>query len=200
MNEYDNGPTQQLYASRVVYLSGDVTTDLAAYVVGRLVALDSIDPDAEIRLYISSFGGSVYAGLAIYDAMQMIDAPVTTLCIGPAFSMAALLAAAGVRGRRFATPNARIMLHQASAGLAGSASDIRVAAENILKNERLLNELLARHTSRPVEAIAEVVQRDLWLTPQEAIAFGVLDAVVPVSRRKEAVEGSQVHRRRTGTG
>lgn len=160
------------------------TTD---YVVSRLLVLESLDPESEIRLYLSSYGGSVYAGLAIYDAMQMVSAPISTFCIGPAFSMAAWLLAAGEPGRRFATPNSRIMIHQTSAGFLGTSADIKVAAENIIKSERLMNELLAKHTRRPVAEIAAAVERDMWMTPEQALRFGMIDGIAPVAARKRAV-------------
>lgn len=168
---------QHLVENRVIHLSGDITTGLADFAVSWLLALDSLDPRAEIKIYISSFGGSVYAGLAIYDAMQMVQAPLSTICIGPAFSMAAWLLAAGDRGRRYATPHSRIMLHQASTGLCGTTTDIKVAAQNILHTEKVLNDILARHTKRTPEEVAQAIQRDLWLDPEEAVTFGIIDAV-----------------------
>jgi ATP-dependent Clp protease protease subunit len=174
----------QLYENRIVYLSGDITTATARWVVSHLLVLDAIDHAAEIKLYISSYGGSVYAGLAIYDVMQLIEAPVATFAIGPAFSMAAWLLAAGEPGRRVAMPTARIMLHQGSSGIHGKTDDIRVAAENIVRNERQLDAILARHTGRRPEEISAAMRRDLWLTPEEAQAFGVVDAVVAPRREK----------------
>lgn len=183
---YDKSVTEHLYENRIIYLSGDITTQTADYVVSRLLVLDTLDPESEIRLYLSSYGGSVYAGLAIYDAMQLVSAPISTFCIGPAFSMAAWLLAAGEPGRRFATPNSRIMIHQTSAGFLGTSADIKVAAENVIKSERLMNELLARHTKRGLAEIESAVQRDLWMTPQEAMRFGMIDAIAPVATRKSA--------------
>jgi ATP-dependent Clp protease protease subunit len=185
-NEYDRTPLEHLYANRIVYLSGDITTLGADHVVTRLLVLDSLDHEAEIKLYISSFGGSVYAGLAIYDAMQMIEAPVSTLCIGPAFSMAAWLLAAGESGRRYATPNSRIMIHQGTAGIVGTTSDIRIAAENVLKNEELMVRLLSRHTKRSAEELRRAIERDQWMTPEEARDFGIIDAIATISDRKLA--------------
>ena len=183
-NDYETGVGQRLFENRIVYLSGDVTTALADFVVSRILTLDSIDHHAEIKLYISSFGGGVYPGLAIYDAIQMVEAPVATFCIGPAFSMAAWLLAAGEPGRRFATPNSRIMLHQTSGGMMGTSSDVRVAAENMLKNERLMTEMLAHHCKRSVEEVARAIERDLWMTPDEAKAFGVIDTIAEFCPRK----------------
>ncbi len=176
-HDYEKSVLEHLYQNRIIYLSGDITTGTADYVVSRLLVLDSLDPTAEIKLYISSFGGSVYAGLAIYDAMQLIRAPVATFCIGPAFSMAAWLLAAGSPGRRSATPNSRVMLHQASAGFLGTSADIKVAAENIIKTEELTVRILADHTGRPPGDIAALIQRDLWLTATEAVELGLIDTV-----------------------
>ena len=179
-------PGQLLGQSRIVYLSGEITTATAELVVGQLLALDGLDHDAEIKLVLSSYGGSVYAGLGIYDAMQLVEAPVSTLCIGPAFSMAAWLLAAGEPGLRRATTHARIMVHQASSGLQGTTSDIRVAAENMLANERMMCELLARHTGKTLEEIERAIQRDLWMSAEEARAFGLIDTIVPPAARKAA--------------
>jgi ATP-dependent Clp protease protease subunit len=173
-----------LYENRILYLSGDIATTTADGIVAGVIALDAIDPHSEIKLYISSFGGSVYAGLAIYDAMMLVRAPISTLCIGPAFSMAAWLLAAGDKGRRFATTNARIMLHQASAGFAGTAGDIKVAAENMLQNQNLMTDILAQHTGRDREKVAHAIERDLWMTPEQALEFGIIDAILPPCGRK----------------
>ena len=176
--------TEHLHENRIVYLSGEITTAVADWVISRLLVLDSLDRDAEIRMYITSPGGSVYAGLAIYDAMQMIEAPVSTFCIGPAFSMACWLLAAGEPGRRFATPHARVMLHQASVGLGGSTTDIRIAADNMLATETMMNRILARHTGRSTEEIERAIERDLWMGPDEARRFGLVDGVAPPPERK----------------
>lgn len=185
--EYARPVSEHLMHSRIVYLSGDITTASADYVVSRLLVLDSIDSTEEIKLYISSFGGSVYAGLAIYDAMQLVDAPVSTLCIGPAFSMAAWLLAAGEPGRRFATPSSRIMIHAPSAGLVGTTSDLRIAAQNLLENERTMIDILARHTGRDAESIARSIERDVWMSPERAVELGILDGVTAPARRKQGL-------------
>jgi ATP-dependent Clp protease protease subunit len=184
MDPYEKSAGEILHESRVVYVSGDIATPTAESVVQRILALDAIDRRAEIKLYITSFGGSVHAGLAIYDAMQLVEAPVSTFCLGAAFSMAAWLLAAGEPGRRFAAPNARIMLHQASGGLMGTTADIQVAAENMLQTERTMNEILARHTGRTPDAIRLAIQRDLWLTPAQAKEFGLIDGVTRPAERK----------------
>ena len=183
-NDYETTVGQRLFENRIIYLSGDVTTVSADYVISRLLTLDSIDHHAEIKLYVSSYGGGVYPGLAIYDAMQMVEAPVATFCIGPAFSMAAWLLAAGEPGRRFATPNSRIMLHQTSGSMGGTSTDVRVAAQNMLQNEGLMNGLLAHHCRRSVAEVTRAIERDLWMTPEEARDFGVIDAVAEFCSRK----------------
>ena len=190
MDAYERSPGQILHESRIVYLSGDIATPSAELVVQRILALDAIDHQAEIKLYLTSFGGSVHAGLAIYDAMQLVEAPVSTFCLGAAFSMAAWLLAAGEPGRRFAAPNARIMLHQASGGLMGTTADIQVAAENMLQTERTMNDLLARHTGRTSDAIRAAIQRDLWLTPTQAMEFGLIDGVTQPAERKGFARGT----------
>lgn len=182
--DYDKSIDNHLFRNRIVYLSGEITVGLADYVVGRLLVLDSIDPRAEIKLYITSHGGSCYAGLAMYDAIQLVEAPVSTFCIGPAFSMAAWILAAGEPGRRFAAPNSRIMIHQGSAGIGGTPSDIRIAAENLARNEAVMNEILARHTGRSVDEILRATERDKWMTPEEAREFGLIDEVSTFCERK----------------
>lgn len=185
MSDAYGKPVEQLfYENRIVYLSGDITEGEAKAVASQILVLDSVDHEAEIKLYMSSYGGSVFAGLAVYDAMQLVEAPVATFCVGAAFSMAAVLLAAGERGRRVTMPNARIMLHRPSAGIQGSSADIRIAAENILQSERLLTEILRLHTGRPAEEIARALDRDCWMTAEEARAFGLIDAVVPPSKAK----------------
>lgn len=184
-NEYETSVQQRLFENRIIYLSGEVKNEYADYVVSRLLTLDSIDHQAEIKLYLSSYGGGVYPGLAIYDAMQMVEAPVATFCIGPAFSMAAWLLAAGETGLRFASPNSRIMLHQTSGGMMGTSADVRVAAENMLKNERLMTEILARHCKRSSAEVMRAIERDLWMTPEEALDFGVIDAIAEFCSRKK---------------
>jgi ATP-dependent Clp protease protease subunit len=188
-SSHDNPFDVSLYESRIIYLSGDITTATARWVVAHLLVLDAIDHEAEIKLYISSYGGSVYAGLAIYDAMQLIEAPVATFGIGPAFSMAAWLLAAGEPGRRVAMPTARVMLHQASADIQGKSDEIRIAAANILQSERQFSEILARHSGRSAEEIATAIRRDLWMTPEEAQAFGLIDAIVAPRPEKVGAQG-----------
>jgi ATP-dependent Clp protease protease subunit len=183
-NAYDKNTAQYLRESRVVYLCGNVTTASADEIVSRLFVLDALDHQAEIKLYITSHGGSVYAGLAIYDAMQTIEAPVSTLCVGATLSIAACLLAAGARGRRFATANSRIMMHQASVGVLGTSDDIRVAAAHVVQTDTLLVELIARHTRQPEEDVRQAIERDLWMTPEEAHAFGIIDGVLAPSARK----------------
>jgi ATP-dependent Clp protease protease subunit len=182
--DYDRSVDSHLFRNRIIYLSGEITVGVADYVVSRLLVLDSIDPRAEIKLYITSHGGSCWAGLAIYDAIQLVEAPVSTFCVGPAFSMAAWLLAAGERGRRFATPNSRIMIHQGSAGIGGTTADIRIAAENLARSEAVMNAILARHAGRSVDEILRAVERDKWMSPEEAREFGLIDEIAPFCERK----------------
>lgn len=188
-HDYDRSVNEHLYRNRIIYMSGDIATGTADYVVSRLLVLDSLDPTAEIKLYISSFGGSVHAGLAIYDAIQLVDAPVATFCIGPAFSMAAWILAAGEPGRRLATPNSRIMIHQSTAGLMGTSADIKIAAENILSTQALALDLLGRHTGHPASELAALIDRDLWMTPAHARELGLIDAIAEPSERKRRAAG-----------
>jgi ATP-dependent Clp protease protease subunit len=185
-NKYDKTPVQYLRESRIVHLCGDLTTSTADEIVSRLFVLDAHDHEAEIKLYVTSYGGSVYAGLAIYDAMQTIEAPVSTLCIGAAFSVAACVLAAGARGRRFATENSRIMLHQAPTGAVGTSDDIRVAAAHVVQTDAVLVDLLATHTGQPTDDVRRAIERDLWLSPDQAEAFGILDGVIAPNASKTA--------------
>jgi ATP-dependent Clp protease protease subunit len=177
MNKITMSLAQYLLENRIIFLSGDIDTKVAEHVITSMLVLDSLDKRTDIKLYISSYGGSVYAGLAIYDCMQMIEAPISTFCIGPAFSMAAWLLAAGEKGKRYATPNSKIMLHQAWAQTAGTTSDIKVAAENIIGLEKKMIEILSRHTGKTNRQLNRSIQRDFWMNPQEAINFGVIDHI-----------------------
>mmetsp|Transcript_22891 Transcript_22891/g.90793 ORF Transcript_22891/g.90793 Transcript_22891/m.90793 type:complete len:238 (-) Transcript_22891:1103-1816(-) len=173
----------RLLKERVVMLSGPVTDDLAATVTAQLLYLEAEDPGAPISLYINSPGGSVTAGLAIYDTMRYIRAPVGTLCLGQAASMGSLLVAAGERGMRQILPNAKVMLHQPSGGVSGQASDLAIHAEEILRTRRTLNDIYVHHTSKDLAEIERVTERDTFFTAKEALEFGVVDEVV-VSRKE----------------
>ncbi len=171
----------RLLKERVVFLNGPVDDHVANLIIAQLLFLESEDPDKDIFLYINSPGGLVTAGLAIYDTMQYIRCDVSTLCIGQAASMGAHLLASGAPGKRYALPNARIMIHQPLGGFQGQATDIEIHAREILKLKARLNEMLARHTGQPLERISEDVERDYFLTAEEAREYGLVDHVL-VSR------------------
>lgn len=168
----------RLLKDRIIFLSGEVTDDVADLVVAQLLFLEAEGPDKDISLYINSPGGSVSAGLAIYDTMQYIKSPVSTICVGRAASMGAFLLAAGEKGKRFALPNADIMIHQPLGGAQGQASDIKIQAEKILKVKELLNKILADRTGQDLEKIAFDTDRDFYLDAQEAVEYGIIDQVI----------------------
>ena len=172
----------RLLKDRIVLLSSDVTDALASLICAQLLFLESQDPEQEINLYINSPGGSVTAGLAIYDTMRYITSPVTTVCMGRAASMGAFLLSAGKPGMRFALPNSQIMIHQPLGGYQGQATDIEIHAREILRIKERLNRLLAEHSGQPYETIVSATERDKFLTPEEALELGIIDRVL-VSRR-----------------
>ncbi|MGK2941336.1 MAG: ATP-dependent Clp endopeptidase proteolytic subunit ClpP [Immundisolibacter sp.] len=168
----------RLLKERVVFLVGPVEDHVANLVVAQLLFLESENPDKDIHFYINSPGGSVTAGLAIYDTMQFIKPPVSTLCIGQAASMGAVLLAAGESGKRFALPNSRVMIHQPLGGFRGQASDIEIHAKEMLKIRDLLNDILARHTGRTMEQIRNDTDRDNFLSAPEAVEYNLIDKVI----------------------
>jgi len=168
----------RLLKERIIFLTGAVYDQVAAVICAQLLFLESDNPSKDISFYINSPGGVVSAGLAIYDTMQYVRSPVSTLCIGQAASMGSLLLCAGAKGKRFATPNARVMVHQPSGGAQGQASDIEIQAREILHLRRRLNEIYHRHTGQPVEAIERKLERDAYMSAEEACAFGLIDQVV----------------------
>ncbi|MGH7030952.1 MAG: ATP-dependent Clp endopeptidase proteolytic subunit ClpP [Stellaceae bacterium] len=168
----------RLLKDRIVFLGGPIHDEAANLVTAQLLFLESEDPEREINMYINSPGGSVTAGLAIYDTMQFVKPPVSTLCVGQAASMGAVLLAAGAKGRRYALPHSRIMIHQLSGGFEGQATDIEIQAREILALRARLNEIYVRHTGQPLEIISSAVERDKFLSPFEAREFGLLDEVV----------------------
>ena len=172
----------RLLKDRIVFLGGPVTDDSANLVVAQMLFLEMEDPDADIMFYINSPGGSVSAGLAIYDTMQYLKCEVSTLCIGLAASMGAFLLSAGAKGKRKALPNAEIMIHQPSGGASGMASDIAIHAEQILRIRKNLNEILAKNTGKPLEIIERDVDRDHFLTAQEAKEYGLIDEIIAPRR------------------
>ncbi len=168
----------RLLKERIVFLSEEVNDVTASLVVAQLLFLESEDPNKDIHFYINSPGGSVTAGMAIYDTMQYVKCDVSTTCIGMAASMGAFLLAGGAKGKRFALPNAEIMIHQPSGGAQGQATDIKINADHILKIRDNLNRLLAQNTGKPIETIAADTERDNWLSAAEAKEYGLIDAVI----------------------
>ena len=168
----------RLLKDRIIFLGEEVNETTASLTVAQLLFLESEDPGKDIHLYINSPGGSVTAGLAIYDTMQYIKCDVSTICIGMAASMGAFLLAGGKKGKRLALPNAEIMIHQPSGGARGQATEIQIATENILKTKKKLNEMLAANTGKPVEVIAQDTERDHFMDAQEALDYGLIDSIV----------------------
>lgn len=168
----------RLLQERIIFLTGPVYDQVSAVVSAQLLYLESVNPTKEISFYINSPGGVVSAGLAIYDTMQYIRSPVSTVCIGQAASMGSLLLAGGEKGRRFALPNSRVMVHQPSGGAQGQASDIEIQAQEILTIRKRLNEIYNEHTGRTLEEIEQKLERDSYMSAEEAQAFGIVDEVV----------------------
>jgi ATP-dependent Clp protease protease subunit len=167
----------RLLRDRVVFLVGPVNDQTANLVIAQMLFLESENPDKDISLYINSPGGSVYAGLAIYDTMQFIKPDVSTICVGMAASMGAFLLAAGAKGKRFALPNSRIMIHQPSGGSQGQASDIEIQAREILYLRERLNGILAERTGQPVERISRDTDRDNFMSAEDAVSYGIIDKI-----------------------
>ncbi len=175
----------RLLKDRIIFLGEEVNETTASLVVAQLLFLESEDPSKDINLYINSPGGVVTAGLAIYDTMQYIKCDVSTICIGLAASMGAFLLAGGAKGKRFALPNAEVMIHQPSGGAKGQATEIQIAAENILKTKKKLNEILAANTGKPYEIIAQDTERDYYMSAEEAKAYGLVDDVIQRSSKQK---------------
>ena len=168
----------RLLKDRIIFLGEEVNDVSASLVVAELLFLEAEDPGKDIQLYINSPGGSVTAGMAIYDTMQYIKCDVSTICLGMAASMGAFLLAGGTKGKRFALPNSTIMIHQPSGGAQGQATDIQIVAEQILRTKKKLNEILAANTGQSLETIAADTERDNWMTAEEAKAYGLIDELV----------------------
>jgi ATP-dependent Clp protease protease subunit len=168
----------RLLNDRVVFLGGEVEEEIANLIVAQLVHLESDDPDKDIQLYINSPGGSIYAGLAIYDAMQFIRPDVQTICYGVAMSMGSLLLAGGAPGKRMALPNSRILIHQPSGGFQGQSADIEIHAREVLALRARIDEIYAKHTKQAVERVHADMDRDRYFTGQEALAYGLVDRVI----------------------
>ena len=168
----------RLLNDRIIFLADEVNDVTASLVVAQMLFLEAQDPDKDICLYINSPGGSVSAGLAIYDTMNFIKCDVSTICIGMAASMGAFLLAAGAKGKRYALPNSEIMIHQPLGGMQGQASDIKIHADHILRTRTRLNSILAANTGKPIEIIEQDTERDNFLTAQQAMEYGLIDKVV----------------------
>jgi ATP-dependent Clp protease protease subunit len=168
----------RLLNERIIFLGSGVSEEVANVVVAQLLHLESDDPDKDINLYINSPGGSVYAGLAIYDTMQFIKPDVVTTCVGIAMSMGALILAGGAKGKRFALPNAKILIHQLSGGFQGPAADIEIHAKEALSLRRRLDEILSGHTGQPLEKVSADTDRDYFMTSEEAKEYGIIDEVL----------------------
>lgn len=175
----------RLLKDRIIFLGGEIDDHLANLIIAQLLFLDSEDPEKDIFLYINSPGGVVTGGLAIYDTIQHLKAPVSTICVGQAASMGAVLLAAGAAGKRFSLPNSRIMIHQPLGGFRGQASDIHIHAQEILRMRDILNGIIAHHTGQSVEKIAADTERDFFMSSEEACNYGIIDSIVT---RKPHVE------------
>ncbi len=168
----------RLLKDRIIFIGGGIEDQMANLIIAQLLFLESEDPDRDIHLYINSPGGVVTAGMAIYDTMQYLKAPVSTICVGQAASMGAVLLAAGTAGKRFALPNARIMIHQPLGGFQGQATDISIHAKEILRMRHSLNQLLASHTGQKIEKIDVDTERDFFMDSQAACDYGIIDSIV----------------------
>ena len=168
----------RLLNDRIIFLSEEVNDATASLIVAQLLYLEAQDPDKDIQFYINSPGGSVTAGMAIYDTMQYIKCDVSTICIGMAASMGAFLLAGGAKGKRYALPNAEIMIHQPSGGAQGQATEIQITAEHILRTKEKLNKILSANTGQPYEVVAADTERDNWKTAEEAKEYGLIDTVI----------------------
>jgi len=173
----------RLLKDRIILLGTEIDDDVSNAIVAQMLFLESEDPDKEINLYINSPGGSVTAGLAIYDTMQYVRPPVATICVGQAASMGAVLLLAGAKGKRQALPNSRIMVHQPMGGARGQASDVEIHAKEILRMRAMLNELIAKHTGQALERVEKDTDRDYFMGAQEAKTYGIIDEVVSVNRK-----------------
>ena len=180
----------RLLMDRIIFLGSGIDDNVANIIVAQLLFLDAEDPERDIFMYINSPGGGVYSGMAIYDTMQPLRAPVSTFCVGMAASMGAVLLSAGAKGKRSALPNSRIMIHQPSGGSQGTAADIEIAAQEILHIREKLNLLIAKHTGQPVETIQKDADRDRFMSPQEAVEYGLIDQVIEGPVQTETVKSS----------
>ena len=168
----------RLLNERIIFLGTPIDDQIANLIVAQLIHLESEDPEKDIQIYVNSPGGQVYSGLAIYDTMQYIKPDIQTTCVGIAMSMGAVILAGGAKGKRVALPNAKILIHQVSGGFQGQATDIEIQARETINLKRRLEEILAQHTGRPTEQVAKDMERDYFLTSQEAMEYGIIDNVI----------------------
>ena len=192
----------RLLMDRIIFLGTPIDDNVANIIVAQLLFLDAEDPERDIYLYVNSPGGGVYSGLAIYDTIQHMRAPVSTFAVGIAASMAAVLVAAGEGGKRSALPNSRIMIHQPSGGSQGTAADIEIAAKEILYTRRRLNEILAMHTGQTMDQIQDDVDRDRFMSPEEAVEYGLIDRVLkgPIDNSSKPVDSHKKEDEPSGDG
>ncbi len=175
----------RLLAERIIFLVGEVDDSMAASITAQLLYLEAMDTEKDIQIYINSPGGSVSAGLAIYDTMQYIKCDVSTNCIGLAASMGSFLLAGGTKGKRFALPNAEVMIHQVLGGAQGQATDVEITTKHLLRTKEKLNRMLAENTGRDYEVICAATERDNWMSAQEAMEFGIIDKVMTIREKDE---------------
>ncbi|MHB0999677.1 MAG: ATP-dependent Clp endopeptidase proteolytic subunit ClpP [Armatimonadota bacterium] len=173
----------RLLKDRIIFIGTPIDDDVSNLVIAQLLFLEKEDPDKDIELYINSPGGLVTAGLAMYDTMQLVKPDIATICVGQAASMGAVLLAGGAKGKRYALPNARMMIHQGSAGFQGTPSDIDIQAKEVLRYKQLLNEILAKHTGQPIERVYRDTDRDYFMSAGEAAEYGLIDEVLEKSNR-----------------
>lgn len=181
----------RLLKDRIIFLGAPIDDVFSNLVIAQLLFLEAEDPEKDINLYINSPGGSVTAGLGIYDTMQYVKPPITTICLGQAASMGALLLAAGTKGKRFALPNARVMIHQPMGGFQGQATEIDIHAREILKIRERLNEIMAKHTEQPLEKIAQDTERDYFMSGEDAKTYGLIDEVIVRGSEKNQKDASK---------
>jgi ATP-dependent Clp protease protease subunit len=168
----------RLLKERIIFLGTEIDDTVANLIIAQLLFLESEDPNKDIKLYINSPGGSVYSGLAMFDTMNLIKPDVSTICVGMAASMAAVLLSAGAKGKRFSLPNSRVMIHQGSAGFSGTPSDIEISAREILKARKTLDEILSKTTGKSLDTIHKDTDRDYWMSAKEASSYGLIDSVI----------------------
>ncbi len=185
----ENGRTERSYdifsrllKDRIIFLTGEINGEVADLIVAEMLFLEAQDPTRDIYLYINSPGGEVIPGMAIYDTMQYIKAPVSTICLGQAASLAAILLAAGEKGKRFALPHSRIMIHQPWGGAQGQATDVEIQAKEILRIKKMGNEIIALHTGQPLEKVQKDTERDFYMSPEDAKEYGIIDQIIKRSR------------------